>query len=81
MNYDIAIIGKLFNEEIYNGVKKLKENGKLVFCDLCENLILWPWVNEIIEQCDKVICCSRVLAEKIKPINPYVVVIEDAYET
>jgi len=81
MNYDIAIIGKLFNEEIYNGVKKLKENGKLVYCDLCEDLILWPWVNEIIEQCDKVICCSRVLAEKIKPINPYVVVIEDAYET
>jgi len=81
MDYDVAIVGKLFNEEILNGVKELKENGKLVYCDICEDLILWPYVNEIIELCDKVICCSRVLAEKVKPINPNVLVIEDAYET
>ncbi len=79
--YDIAIIGKKFNEEFYNGVKMLKEKGIPVYCDLCESILQFAYVPEILELCDKVICCSRVLAEEVKPFNPNVVVIEDAYET
>jgi predicted SAM-dependent methyltransferase/glycosyltransferase involved in cell wall biosynthesis len=77
---DIAIIGKLFNEYIYEGIKKLKNYGKIIYCDLCEDLIGWAYVNEIIGECHKIICCSRVLAEKVKLLNPNVFIIEDAYE-
>jgi len=80
-NYDIAIVGKMFNEENLNGVKDLKRRNKLVYCDLCEEIINWAFVNEILELCDKVICCSEALSDKVRPINPNVTVIEDAYET
>jgi hypothetical protein len=80
-NYDIAIVGKGFDENNLNWIKKLKEKGKTVYCDLCEHLIGWPYVNEILTLCDKVICCSRLLAEDVKPINPTVEVIEEAWES
>lgn len=79
-NYDIAIVGKMFNEENLNSIKNLKKNNKLVYCDLCEDVVHWTWVDEILALCDKVICCSDTLAEKVKTINPCVAVIEDAYE-
>ena len=60
--YDIAIIGKKFNEEFFNGVKMLKEKQIPVYCDLCESILQFAYVPEILELCDKVICCSRVLA-------------------
>ncbi len=80
-DYDIAIVGKMFNEEHLNNIKVLKEKKKLVYADLCEDVVDWAWVNEILALCDKVICCSDALADRVKPINPNVVVIEDAYET
>jgi glycosyltransferase involved in cell wall biosynthesis len=80
-NYDIAIVGKMFNEENYQGIMRLKQHNKLIYCDLCEDVINWAWVNEILAICDKVICCSDALAEKVKPINQNIVVLEDAYET
>ncbi len=79
-DFDVAIVGKRFDEEIYNGVKELKKSNKIVYCDLCEDVVNWAWVNEIMVECDKVICCSNTLAERVKPVNPNVVVIEDAYE-
>lgn len=79
-NYDIAIVGKMFDEYSYNNIKTLKQHGKMVLCDLCEDLIGFEWVNEILALCDKVICCSDALAEKVKTVNPNVTVIEDAYE-
>jgi len=79
-NYDIAVIGKHFDEHHFKNVRMLKQAGKTVFCDLCENIIGFPWVNEIVEICDKVICCSKVLAEVVSEINPNVIVIEDAVE-
>jgi len=79
--FDITIVGKQFDESIYNKIKILKDNGKLVYCDLCENILGGPWVNEILKACDKVITCSTVLAELVKPINSNVVVIPDGYET
>jgi len=80
-NYDIAIVGKTFNEENLNNIKNLKKKNKLVYADLCEEIISWQWVDEILVLCDKVICCSEALAERVRPVNPRVAVIEDAYET
>jgi len=79
-NYDVAIVGKGFDENHLKLTKWLKKEGKTVYADLCEDLIDWPYVNEILELCDKVICCSRVLAEKVQSINPNTLVIEDAWE-
>lgn len=80
-NYDIAIVGKSFDEYTYKNIGVLKQHNKLVFLDLCEDIIGWPWVNEILILCDKVICCSFALQEKVKPINNRTIVIEDAFET
>jgi len=79
-NYDVAIIGKGFDEHHYKNVKMLKQCQKVVFCDLCEDLIGWPWVNEILQLCDRVICCSYKLEEKVKTVNQNTTVIEDAFE-
>lgn len=79
-DYDLIIIGKKFSEDIYEGTKKLKELKKKVYCDLCEDIIDWAWVNEILELCDKVICCSNTLADRVRPINSNVAIIEDAWE-
>lgn len=80
-HYDIAIVGKSFDENNYNNIKLLKQYGRTVYCDICEDLIGWPWVNEILAICDKIVCCSYMLQEKVKLINPNVIVIEDAFET
>lgn len=80
-NYDIAIVGKTYNEDHFKNIKMLKQHGKTVYCDICEDLIGWPWVNEILSVCDKVICCSRKLEEKVKAINSNTDVIEEAWET
>ena len=61
-------------------VRMLKQHGKTVFCDLCEDILEFAWVKETIEICDKVICCSTKLEQKVKEINPNTVVIEDAFE-
>jgi predicted SAM-dependent methyltransferase len=78
--FDIAIIGKGFTGESYNWVRILKQYGKKVYCDLCESVIEYPYVRETIALCDKVICCSRALAELYSTVNPNVIVIEDAWE-
>jgi Uncharacterized protein conserved in bacteria len=80
-NFDLAIIGKGFTADSYNWVQVLKQNGKQVFCDLCESVIEYPYVKETIALCDKVICCSQDLAELYSTVNSNVMVIEDAYET
>lgn len=78
--YDIAIIGKIFDEISYNNIKLLKRQGKTVIGDLCEDIIGWPWVDEILKECEKVICCSYKLEEKVKSVNLNTIVIEDAFE-
>lgn len=80
-NFDVAIVGKYFDEHHYKNIKMLKQYGKTVFCDICEDIISMPWVKEILEISDKVICCSDVLEEKVKDININTLVVEDAYET
>jgi len=80
-NFDVAIIGKnYFDEHNFKNVRMLKQYQKTVFCDLSENILEFPWVKEIIEMCDKVICCSYALEAVVKEINPKTVVIEDAFE-
>jgi len=79
-NYDVAVIGKTFDEATYNAVQVLKQNNKLVFCDACESLFEFAWFKEILSVCDKVIACSPYLATQIATINPNVSVIEDAWE-
>jgi predicted SAM-dependent methyltransferase len=78
--FDIAIVGKSFDEDTYNAIKELKGHGKMVYCDICESLLEFMWFKEILSICDKVIACSSYLAEQIKPINPRVIIIEDAWE-
>lgn len=78
-NYDVAIV-RNFDEHHFKNIRMLKQYKKTVFCDYCEDLFQFPWVKEIVEICDKVICCSYLLEEKVKLINPRTVVIEDAWE-
>lgn len=80
-NFDVAIVGKGFDQNHFGNIRWLKRNGKTVYADLCEDIVGWPGVNEILSICDKVICCSRVLAEKVSSVNPNVVVVEDAWES
>jgi glycosyltransferase involved in cell wall biosynthesis/SAM-dependent methyltransferase len=80
-NYDVCIVGKSFDEGHYNNIKYLKGQGKIVICDLCEELTGFPYVNEILSLCDLVVCCStelaRIVQEKTgRPVQ----VIEDAFE-
>jgi hypothetical protein len=79
-NFDIAIVGKGFDVHHYKNIRMLKQHKRTVFCDLCEDICGWPWVNEILSICDKVICCSYLLEQKVKLINSRTCVIEDAYE-
>ena len=79
-NYDVAIVGKGFSEDHYKNIKMLKQHRKTIYCDVCESLWEFSWYKEILEICDKVICCSHVLAEEVKKINPNVEIIEDAWE-
>jgi len=79
-NYDVAIVGKVFDENHFLNIKMLKQYGKTVFCDICEDILEFSWVKEILSMCDKVIVCSYKLEEKVKLINFRTVVIEDAYE-
>lgn len=80
-NYDVAIVGKGFDENHYLNIKMLKQYGKTVFCDLCEDILYIEGVVKILKICDLVICCSYKLEEKVKEINPKTVVIEDSYES
>jgi len=80
-NYDIAIVGKSFDINHFKNIKSLKQQGKTVFCDLCEDILGFPCVNEILAACDKVICCSYELEKKVQQINLNTSVIEDGYET
>lgn len=79
-NHDLVVVGKSFSELDYINIKTLKSIGVTVFADLCEDLIGWPWVNEILDLCDLVVCCSYRLEEKVKLINNKTTVIEDAFE-
>lgn len=79
--YGIAIVGKSFSEEDFKCIQGLKEQGIRIICDLCENLVGWPWVNEILSLCDMVVCCSTELARVVKEnTGCNVETIEDAYE-
>jgi hypothetical protein len=79
INYDIIII-RNFSENDYNNIKYLKSLGKKIFFDCCESLFEFDYFKECLEICDKVICCSTKLAEKVYKINNNVIVIEDAFE-
>jgi glycosyltransferase involved in cell wall biosynthesis/SAM-dependent methyltransferase len=80
-DFDVAIVGKNFSEAELNNIRTLKEKGKTVYADVCESLFEFPYFKEIIEICDKVICCSPYLAEQCQPVNDNVLVIEDAWES
>lgn len=79
-DYDVAIVGKSFDETNYKSIKLLKQHGKIIFCDLCESILEFDWVKEIIMICDRIICCSYMLEKLVCRINPRTVVIEDAWE-
>jgi SAM-dependent methyltransferase len=78
--YDVCVVGKAFSEDHFKNIRMLKQHRKTIWCDLCEDIIGWPWVDEILKCCDKVICCSYTLADRVRPVNSNVEVIEDAWE-
>lgn len=80
-NYDVAIVGKVFDEHHFKNIRMLKQYKKTVFCDICENILDFTWVKEILEICDKIICCSYELEKVVHTINTKTVVIEDSWET
>ena len=80
-NFDVAIVGKAFDEHHFKNIKLLKQHKITIFCDICENILEYPYVSEIIKICDKIICCSYNLEDKVKKINTKTCVIEDAWET
>jgi len=81
INFDIIIVGKSFSENDYIQIKNLKDQGKTIIGDLCENIVGWPMVNEQLSICDSVICCSTELAKIVKEkVGGNVTVIEDSYE-
>jgi glycosyltransferase involved in cell wall biosynthesis len=79
-NFDVAIVGKGFDEHHFTNIKWLKRAGKTVYADCCESLFEFPWFKEILGICDKVICCSPELERLVKEVNPNTIVIEDALE-
>jgi len=80
-NYDACIVGKAFDEGHYKNIKNLKDNGKIIIVDLCEELLGFPWYNEIVSLGDVVVCCSAELARRVKEAIPvHTEVIEDAFE-
>jgi glycosyltransferase involved in cell wall biosynthesis/predicted SAM-dependent methyltransferase len=71
-NFDVCIIGKAFDEGHYQNAKNLKDQGKIIIGDLCEQLL---------NLCSLVVCCSTELAKRVHDIlGVPVEVIEDAYE-
>jgi len=80
-SFDVAIVGKVFDEHHYKNIKMLKQYEKIVFTDICEDILEFSWVKEILSISDKVICCSFILEQKVKEINNRTIVIEDSFET
>jgi glycosyltransferase involved in cell wall biosynthesis len=80
-NINAVIVGKSFDKGHYDNISHLKSQGKLIIGDLCEELLGFPYVDEILSLCDLVICCSTELARRVheKTGRP-VEVIEDAFE-
>jgi len=79
-SFNIAIVGKVFNEYVYKEILNLKDKNKIVYCDLCESIFDFSWVKEIISICDLVICCSYELEKLTRQFNSRTMVIEDAFE-
>jgi len=79
-NYDYVIIGKLFSEEVLQQVRRLKDLGKTVLCDLSEDILGYAFVDDILKESDLVVCCSKELQKKVARINSNALVIEDAVD-
>jgi glycosyltransferase involved in cell wall biosynthesis len=64
-NYDIIVTGKVFNSNHLEEIKHWKRMGIKVIADINEDILQFAYVSEIIKECDKVICCSEELKNKI----------------
>lgn len=76
----VVVVGKVFDQETLTKVREFKTKGKRVICDLCEDIFQYPFVSDILRECDQVVCCSYALEEKAKVVNPHTVTIEEAWE-
>lgn len=79
-NYDIIVVGKTFGQRDFDLIKKWKEKGKKVVCDLSEDILQFYLVKEIIAECDMVVCCSEELRKRVLAVNKNAILIEDATE-
>jgi glycosyltransferase involved in cell wall biosynthesis len=64
-SYDIIITGKLFSKDHLEEIKHWKRLGIKVVADINEDIIQFPYVSETLLECDKVVCCSYELKNKI----------------
>ncbi len=79
---DTVIFSRVFNWDELELMRAAKEMGKRVLLDICEDMfdLPFPAFTPMLEEAEMVICCSHVLAEKARAVNPNVLVIEDAVE-
>ncbi len=82
--FNAVIFFKGINETEFNVMQAAKRNGKRVVFDIAEDLFdhtaNFPFYIPMLQLADVITCCSYILAEKIKPYNANVVVVEDAVE-
>lgn len=78
--YDIIVAGKSYSPADLTLVQKWKSKGKKVICDLSEDILQFPFVKEILSECNMVVCCSEELRKRVLPVNTNAILIEDATE-
>lgn len=64
-DYDVIVTGKIFNKNHLEEIKHWKRMGIKVIADINEDILQFQYVSETLLECDKVICCSNYLKDKI----------------
>ena len=81
-SYDFVVVGKSFTQNDLNFVKDLKYSNISVICDLSEDIVgfNYPFVDQIVKECDLVVCCSEELRKRVSLVNLNSICIEDAVD-
>lgn len=65
-----ALVPQEFSERALSYTREFKRLGKTVYCNFfCESILDFPFDFDILRLCDRVICCSEILAEQVRIVN------------
>lgn len=80
--YDVLIFFRRYTQHEFEALRRARMRGQQVLLDVCEDLFDLPfeWYRPMLALAERVICCSHALAQKIRPLNPRIDVIEEAAE-